>query len=173
MGLRHHSPTPQGAAVVAVPSSERHHLPIRHPQPATAGKAAAAAVVAAVAWEDGGTRLNGWRGWRSAAKNSPEKSTRKVYRRRLLRDGSILYKRSWFYTGIKITIQLQDNRSRQPWKTLRKMFSRCLTSRVTGYDQPPLADHQMPFTSLSTISMLIMLTCFGKDCTTLLNIPQH
>ncbi|GJU83157.1 hypothetical protein Tco_1285522 [Tanacetum coccineum] len=56
-------------------------LPIRHPQPATAaaaaGKAVAAAVVAAVAWEDGGTRLNGWRGWRSAAKirqkNSPEK----------------------------------------------------------------------------------------------------
>ncbi|GJQ90240.1 retrovirus-related pol polyprotein from transposon TNT 1-94 [Tanacetum coccineum] len=51
MGLRHHSSTPQGAAV-----------PIRHPQPATAaaaataGKAAAAAVVAAVAWEDGGTR---------------------------------------------------------------------------------------------------------------------
>ncbi|GKF40619.1 hypothetical protein Tco_0123961 [Tanacetum coccineum] len=31
-----------------------------HPQPATAaGKVAAAAVVAAVAWEDGGTRLNG------------------------------------------------------------------------------------------------------------------
>ncbi|GJU23780.1 hypothetical protein Tco_1157122 [Tanacetum coccineum] len=25
MGLRHHSPTPQGAAVVAVPSSDRHH----------------------------------------------------------------------------------------------------------------------------------------------------
>nr|GEW43413.1 hypothetical protein [Tanacetum cinerariifolium] len=24
-GLRHHSPTPQGAAVVAVPSSDRHH----------------------------------------------------------------------------------------------------------------------------------------------------
>ncbi|GKF02726.1 hypothetical protein Tco_0029649 [Tanacetum coccineum] len=49
MGLRHHSPTPQGAAVMAVPSSDRHHLPIRHPQPATAvaaaGKAAAAAVV--------------------------------------------------------------------------------------------------------------------------------
>ncbi|GKC49838.1 hypothetical protein Tco_1072583, partial [Tanacetum coccineum] len=42
-----------------------------------AGKVAATAVVAAVAWEDGGTRLNGWRGWRSAAKirqkNPPEK----------------------------------------------------------------------------------------------------
>ncbi|GJU38016.1 hypothetical protein Tco_1186370 [Tanacetum coccineum] len=54
MGLRHHIPTPQGAAVVAV-------TPIRHPQPATAaaaaGKAVAAAVVAAVAWEDGGTRF--------------------------------------------------------------------------------------------------------------------
>nr|GEU40755.1 hypothetical protein [Tanacetum cinerariifolium] len=54
---------------------------IRHPQPTTAaaaaGKAIAAAVVVAVAWEDGGTRLNGWREWRSAAeirrKNQPEK----------------------------------------------------------------------------------------------------
>ncbi|GKE55153.1 hypothetical protein Tco_1490309 [Tanacetum coccineum] len=26
----------------------------------------------------------------------------------------------------------------QPWQTLCKMFSRCLTTRVTGYDQPPL-----------------------------------
>ncbi|GKB79079.1 hypothetical protein Tco_0945974 [Tanacetum coccineum] len=62
-------PPPQrcGCAITA-----RNHKPIRHPQPATAaataGKAVAAAMVAAVAWEDGGTRLNGWRGWRSAAK---------------------------------------------------------------------------------------------------------
>ncbi|GKD01146.1 hypothetical protein Tco_1171420 [Tanacetum coccineum] len=26
----------------------------------------------------------------------------------------------------------------QPWQTLCKMFSRCLTTRVTGYDQPSL-----------------------------------
>nr|GFB22386.1 hypothetical protein [Tanacetum cinerariifolium] len=32
-----------------------------------AGKAVVTAVIATVAWEDGGTRLNGWRGWRSAA----------------------------------------------------------------------------------------------------------
>ncbi|GJU40888.1 hypothetical protein Tco_1193845 [Tanacetum coccineum] len=36
----------------------------------------------------------------------------------------------------------------QPWKTLCKMFSRCLTTRVTGYDQPPLQIMQMLFTKL-------------------------
>ncbi|GJT30292.1 hypothetical protein Tco_0910567 [Tanacetum coccineum] len=33
----------------------------------------------------------------------------------------------------------------QPWQTLCKMFTRCLTTRVTGYDQPPL---QIIFTKL-------------------------
>nr|GEU62175.1 hypothetical protein [Tanacetum cinerariifolium] len=88
-GLRHHSPIPQGAAVVAVPSSDRHHngglaadspystpnhdqAPpqrwwlIFHPQPATvavaAGKAAAvAAVVVAVVGVSG----VGWWQWGS------------------------------------------------------------------------------------------------------------
>ncbi|GJT30199.1 hypothetical protein Tco_0910474 [Tanacetum coccineum] len=36
----------------------------------------------------------------------------------------------------------------QPWQTLCKMFSRCLTTRVTGYDQPPLLIMQMLFTKL-------------------------
>ncbi|GKC66269.1 hypothetical protein Tco_1098867 [Tanacetum coccineum] len=39
----------------------------------------------------------------------------------------------------------------QPWQTLCKMFSRCLTTRVTGYDQQ---------------------NCFGKVFTTLLRIQQ-
>ncbi|GJZ26922.1 retrovirus-related pol polyprotein from transposon TNT 1-94 [Tanacetum coccineum] len=36
----------------------------------------------------------------------------------------------------------------QPWQTLCKMFSRCLTTRVTGYDQPPLQIMQMIFIKL-------------------------
>ncbi|GJY08851.1 hypothetical protein Tco_0377036 [Tanacetum coccineum] len=36
----------------------------------------------------------------------------------------------------------------QPWQTLCKMFSRCLTIRVTGYDQPSLQIMQMLFTKL-------------------------
>ncbi|GJW71926.1 hypothetical protein Tco_0128843 [Tanacetum coccineum] len=33
----------------------------------------------------------------------------------------------------------------QPWQTLCNIFSRCLTTRVTGYDQPPLQIMQMLF----------------------------
>ncbi|GJZ95902.1 hypothetical protein Tco_0668236 [Tanacetum coccineum] len=36
----------------------------------------------------------------------------------------------------------------QPWQTLCNIFSRCLTTRVTGYDQPPLQIMQMLFTKL-------------------------
>ncbi|GJZ87727.1 hypothetical protein Tco_0659337 [Tanacetum coccineum] len=36
----------------------------------------------------------------------------------------------------------------QLWQTLCKMFSRCLTTRVTGYDQPPLQIMQILFTKL-------------------------
>ncbi|GKA27251.1 hypothetical protein Tco_0713419 [Tanacetum coccineum] len=38
----------------------------------------------------------------------------------------------------------------QPWQTLCKMFSRCLTTRVTRYDQPPL-------------QIMHMLYCFVKN----------
>ncbi|GJY13454.1 hypothetical protein Tco_0382763 [Tanacetum coccineum] len=31
----------------------------------------------------------------------------------------------------------------QPWQTLCKLFSKCLTTRVTGWDQPPLQIMQM------------------------------
>ncbi|GJZ49736.1 hypothetical protein Tco_0603926 [Tanacetum coccineum] len=36
----------------------------------------------------------------------------------------------------------------QPWQTLCKMFSRCLTTQVTRYGQPPLQIMQMIFTKL-------------------------
>ncbi|GJU83158.1 hypothetical protein Tco_1285523 [Tanacetum coccineum] len=39
----------------------------------------------------------------------------------------------------------------QPWKTLCKMFSRCLTTRVTGYDQPPLQIMQMLYFFVNNI----------------------
>ncbi|GJV35309.1 hypothetical protein Tco_1407786 [Tanacetum coccineum] len=36
----------------------------------------------------------------------------------------------------------------QPWQTLCKIFSKCLTTRVTGWDQPPLQIMQMIFTKI-------------------------
>ncbi|GJR06829.1 hypothetical protein Tco_0529813 [Tanacetum coccineum] len=39
----------------------------------------------------------------------------------------------------------------QPWQTLCKMFSRCLTTRVTSYDQPPLQILQMLYCFVNNI----------------------
>ncbi|GKE44952.1 hypothetical protein Tco_1472236, partial [Tanacetum coccineum] len=39
----------------------------------------------------------------------------------------------------------------QPWQTLCKMFSRCLTTRVTGYDQPPLQIMHMLYCFVNNI----------------------
>ncbi|GJZ24441.1 hypothetical protein Tco_0561900 [Tanacetum coccineum] len=39
----------------------------------------------------------------------------------------------------------------QPWQTLCKMFSRCLTTRVTGYDQPHLQIMQMLYCFVNNI----------------------
>ncbi|GJX19958.1 hypothetical protein Tco_0222635 [Tanacetum coccineum] len=39
----------------------------------------------------------------------------------------------------------------QQWQTLCKMFSRCLTTRVTGYDQPPLLIMQMLYCFVNNI----------------------
>ncbi|GJT52663.1 retrovirus-related pol polyprotein from transposon TNT 1-94 [Tanacetum coccineum] len=36
----------------------------------------------------------------------------------------------------------------QPWQTLCKIFSKCLTTRVTGWDQPPLQIMQMMYHNL-------------------------
>ncbi|GJT09291.1 hypothetical protein Tco_0856333 [Tanacetum coccineum] len=39
----------------------------------------------------------------------------------------------------------------QPWQTLCKMFSKCLTTRVTGWDQPPLQIMQMMYCFVNNI----------------------
>ncbi|GJW40635.1 gag-pol polyprotein [Tanacetum coccineum] len=39
----------------------------------------------------------------------------------------------------------------QPWQTLCKMFSKCLTTRVTGFDQPPLQIMQMLYCFINNI----------------------
>ncbi|GKE26654.1 hypothetical protein Tco_1442038 [Tanacetum coccineum] len=39
----------------------------------------------------------------------------------------------------------------QPWQTLCKMFLRCLTTRVTSYDQPPLHIMQMLYSFVNNI----------------------
>ncbi|GJY48157.1 hypothetical protein Tco_0438113 [Tanacetum coccineum] len=39
----------------------------------------------------------------------------------------------------------------QPWQTLGKLFARCLTTRVTGHDQPPLQIMQMLYCFVNNI----------------------
>ncbi|GKB22357.1 retrovirus-related pol polyprotein from transposon TNT 1-94 [Tanacetum coccineum] len=39
----------------------------------------------------------------------------------------------------------------QPWQTLCKIFSKCLTTRVTGWDQPPLQIMQMIYCFINNI----------------------
>nr|GEZ89712.1 hypothetical protein [Tanacetum cinerariifolium] len=39
----------------------------------------------------------------------------------------------------------------QPWQTLYKIFSKCLTTRVTGWDQPPLQIMQMMYCFIHNI----------------------
>ncbi|GJZ63744.1 hypothetical protein Tco_0620165 [Tanacetum coccineum] len=41
----------------------------------------------------------------------------------------------------------------QPWQTLCKIFSKCLTTRVTGWDQPPLQIMQMMYCFVNNIHM--------------------
>nr|GEW84401.1 hypothetical protein [Tanacetum cinerariifolium] len=48
-------------------------------------------------------------------------------------------------SGFKITGLLQ------PWQTLCKIFSKCLTTRVTGWDQPPLQITQILYCSINNI----------------------
>ncbi|GJY00557.1 hypothetical protein Tco_0357575 [Tanacetum coccineum] len=44
--------------------------------------------------------------------------------------------------------QNDNNHDIIPWQTLCKIFSKCLTTRVTGWDQPPLQIMQMIFTKI-------------------------
>ncbi|GKE81975.1 hypothetical protein Tco_1551975 [Tanacetum coccineum] len=41
----------------------------------------------------------------------------------------------------------------QPWQILCKIFSKCLTTRVTGWDQPPLQIMQMMYYFVNNIHM--------------------
>ncbi|GJT09339.1 retrovirus-related pol polyprotein from transposon TNT 1-94 [Tanacetum coccineum] len=41
----------------------------------------------------------------------------------------------------------------QPWQTLCKIFSKCLTTRVTGWDQPPLQIMQMMYCFVNNIHL--------------------
>ncbi|GJW05714.1 hypothetical protein Tco_1568137 [Tanacetum coccineum] len=43
-----------------------------------------------------------------------------------------------FTIELKMTSSFKTTGLLQPWQTLCKIFSKCLTTRVTGWDQPPL-----------------------------------
>ncbi|GJW21273.1 hypothetical protein Tco_0031895 [Tanacetum coccineum] len=54
---------------------------------------------------------------------------------------------------LKSTLNFKRTGLLQPWQTLCKMFSRCLTTRVTGYDQPSLQIMQMLFCFVNNINV--------------------
>ncbi|GJU63330.1 hypothetical protein Tco_1245165 [Tanacetum coccineum] len=57
--------------------------------------------------------------------------------------------------GFTIELKTQSNFKTtgllQPWQTLCKIFSKCLTTRVTGWDQPPLQIMQMLYCFVNNI----------------------
>ncbi|GKA44979.1 hypothetical protein Tco_0737775 [Tanacetum coccineum] len=57
--------------------------------------------------------------------------------------------------GFSIELKTQSNFKTtgllQPWQTLCKIFSKCLTTRVTGWDQPPLQIMQMLYCFVNNI----------------------
>ncbi|GJU30661.1 hypothetical protein Tco_1174250 [Tanacetum coccineum] len=46
-----------------------------------------------------------------------------------------------FTMELKIPSSFKTTGLLQPWQTLCKIFSKCLTTRVTGWDQPPITDN--------------------------------
>ncbi|GKC80900.1 hypothetical protein Tco_1131674 [Tanacetum coccineum] len=56
-----------------------------------------------------------------------------------------------FAIELKTTSSFKINGLLQPWKTLCKIFSKCLTTRVTGWDQPPLQIMQMMYYFVNNI----------------------
>ncbi|GJV74198.1 hypothetical protein Tco_1494193 [Tanacetum coccineum] len=63
----------------------------------------------------------------------------------------------------------------QPWQTLCKMFSRCRTTRVTGYDQPPLQIMQMLYCFVNKIHVDLLWGGFHYSLehpTTLIPYPR-
>ncbi|GJZ48003.1 hypothetical protein Tco_0601835, partial [Tanacetum coccineum] len=57
--------------------------------------------------------------------------------------------------GLQLELKTQSNFKTtgllQPWQTLCKIFSKCLTTRVTGWDQPPLQIMQMLYCFVNNI----------------------
>ncbi|GKF68785.1 hypothetical protein Tco_0198464 [Tanacetum coccineum] len=52
----------------------------------------------------------------------------------------------------------------QPWQTLCKIFSKCLTTRVTGWDQPPLQIMQMLYCFVNNIHMDALWDGTNRHC---------
>ncbi|GJV95457.1 hypothetical protein Tco_1547034 [Tanacetum coccineum] len=56
-----------------------------------------------------------------------------------------------FTLELRSTSNFKTTSLLQPWQTLCKMFSRCLTTRVTGYDQPAVQIMQMLYFFVNNI----------------------
>ncbi|GJW68992.1 retrovirus-related pol polyprotein from transposon TNT 1-94 [Tanacetum coccineum] len=56
-----------------------------------------------------------------------------------------------FTMDLKTSSSFKTTSLLQPWQTLYKIFSKCLTTRVTGYDQPPLQIMQMMYCFVNNI----------------------
>ncbi|GKB11816.1 hypothetical protein Tco_0845739 [Tanacetum coccineum] len=52
---------------------------------------------------------------------------------------------------LKTSLSFKKTGLLQPWQTLCKIFSKCLTTRVTGWDQPPLQIMQMMYYFVNNI----------------------
>ncbi|GJT70796.1 retrovirus-related pol polyprotein from transposon TNT 1-94 [Tanacetum coccineum] len=62
------------------------------------------------------------------------------------------YKRELGFTmELKTSSNFKTSDLLQPWQTLCKIFSKCLTTRVTGWDQPPLQIMQMMYCFVNNI----------------------
>ncbi|GKC27123.1 hypothetical protein Tco_1034417 [Tanacetum coccineum] len=56
-----------------------------------------------------------------------------------------------FTMDLKTSSSFKTTGLLQPWQTLCKIFSKCLTTRVTGWDQPPLQIMQMLYCFVNNI----------------------
>ncbi|GKB03233.1 hypothetical protein Tco_0831322 [Tanacetum coccineum] len=63
---------------------------------------------------------------------------------------------------LKTFIKLKTTGLLQPWQTLCKIFSKCLTTRVTGWDQPPLQIMKMMYCFINNIHV-DYADLLGKD----------
>nr|GEV62411.1 retrovirus-related Pol polyprotein from transposon TNT 1-94 [Tanacetum cinerariifolium] len=76
-----------------------------------------------------------------------------------------LYKKELGFTmELKTSSSFKTTGLLQPWQTLCKIFSKCLTTRITGWDQPPLQIMQMMYCFINNIHIIIgyYMTNFPK-----------